>query len=86
MQRTQIYLGDAELQLLDREVARTGASRAELIRRAVRDRYGTRDRETRNALLRSAFGAWKDCPSSGEEYVESLRGGLNDRLERLGWS
>ncbi len=37
-------------------------------------------------LLRSAFGAWKDCPSSGEEYVESLRGGLNDRLERLGWS
>lgn len=86
MQRTQSYLGDAELELLDREAARTGAARAEFIRRAVRDRYGMRDRESRVALLRSTFGAWKDFPCSGEEYVESVRGDLNDRLERLGWS
>jgi len=38
--RTQIYLGDEELELLDRKARETGASRSELIRRAVRDAYG----------------------------------------------
>jgi hypothetical protein len=38
--RTQIYLTDEELQLLDREARETGASRSELIRRAVREKYG----------------------------------------------
>jgi metal-responsive CopG/Arc/MetJ family transcriptional regulator len=36
MRRTQVYLGAEDLELLDREAARTGASRSELIRRAIR--------------------------------------------------
>ena len=39
MHRTQIHLGDEEIRALDRESAATGASRAELIRRAVRELY-----------------------------------------------
>lgn len=40
MTRTQIHLGDEEIQLLERQVLATGASRSELIRRAIRERYG----------------------------------------------
>ena len=42
MGRTQIYLGEDELELLDRESRTTGASRSELIRRAVRSAFGER--------------------------------------------
>ncbi|MGI8574350.1 MAG: CopG family transcriptional regulator [Egibacteraceae bacterium] len=86
MQRTQIYLAAEDVELLDRAAARTGASRSELIRRAVRERYGKTDREARIALLRSSFGAWRDFPLTGEEFVERIRGDLNERLEQLGWS
>ena len=41
MTRTQIHLGEEEVQLLDAEARETGASRSELIRRAVRERYGS---------------------------------------------
>ena len=40
MGRTQIYLGSDELELLDRVSRATGASRSELVRRAVRSTYG----------------------------------------------
>lgn len=40
MTRTQIHLGPEEIEALDRESAATGASRSELIRRAIRERYG----------------------------------------------
>jgi Arc/MetJ-type ribon-helix-helix transcriptional regulator len=43
--RTQIYLTSEELDLLDRAQQETGASRSELIRRAVRTLYGRRRRE-----------------------------------------
>lgn len=39
MTRTQIHLAAEELKALDRESAATGASRSELIRRLVRERY-----------------------------------------------
>jgi Arc/MetJ-type ribon-helix-helix transcriptional regulator len=65
--------------------ARTGASRSELIRRAIRDRYGERDWATRRAALTASAGAWKDRGLTGTEYVDALRGDLNTRLERLGW-
>jgi Ribbon-helix-helix protein, copG family len=38
--RTQIHLGDEELELLDTAARETGASRSELIRRAIKRVYG----------------------------------------------
>lgn len=86
MQRTQIYLEENDVALLDQAGARTGASRSELIRRAIRDRYGSDDRAAKLVALRASAGAWKDWPTSGEAYVDAIRGDLNERPERLGWS
>lgn len=86
MHRTQVYLSDDDVELLDRAAARTGASRSELIRRAIRDRYGEDDWHARLAALQASAGAWRDRRFTGEDYVEAVRGDLNERLERLGWS
>jgi hypothetical protein len=84
--RTQIYLGDAELELLDRVARATGASRSELVRRAVRSVYGPGlSREEKLAALRASAGVWADRPFTGAEYVDAIRGDLNDRLRRLGF-
>jgi hypothetical protein len=40
MKATQIHLSDEDFAVLDAESARTGASRGELIRRAIRVVYG----------------------------------------------
>lgn len=88
MGRTQIYLGDAELALLDDARRATGASRSELIRRAIHSAYGrqTRSREERLANIMAAAGIWKDRPFTTEQYLEAIRGsgGLNERLRRIG--
>lgn len=86
VQRTQVYLSASDVELLDRASARTGASRSELIRRAVQDRYGDRDWSARRAALNASAGAWRDRGLTGQQYVEEIRGDLNERLERLGWS
>ena len=84
MGRTQVYLGQEELGLLDRAVAATGASRSELIRRAIRRTFGEESQEARlNGLLQSA-GSWKRRRFNGSEYVDALRGDLNERLHRVG--
>ena len=80
MGRTQIYLGDDELALLDGMAEETGASRSELIRRAIRAQYGRRPRrgrtpEERLANLRAAFGIWADRPFTTEEYLDAIRHG-----------
>ena len=85
MQRAHIYLSDDDIELLDRAASRTGASRSELIRRAIRARYGD-NWEARIAALKASAGAWSDRPFTGEEYVDAVRGDLNECLERLGWS
>ena len=85
MARAQIYLSDAELDLLDRAERTTGASRSELIRRAVRSTYGEPDKEERLRVLRQAKGIWRDRNFTGAEYVDAVRGDLNDRLRRLGF-
>jgi Arc/MetJ-type ribon-helix-helix transcriptional regulator len=84
--RTQVYLGEEELELLDLESRRTGASRSELIRRAIRRTYGEElTKEERLRRLHEAAGIWKDRPFTGAEYVDMIRGDLNERLRRLGF-
>ena len=84
MQRTQIYLSDDEAALLAEASARTGASRSELIRRAVRTQYGVETPERRLAALRASAGAWRDRSGTGADYVEELREDLGERLAQLG--
>jgi len=83
--RTQIYLGEDELQLLDRASRETGASRSELVRRAVRATFGRQGKDERLGALRASAGSWRGRRRSGAEYVDAMRGGdLNERLARLG--
>jgi len=85
MGRTQVYLGEEELELLDRVSSETGASRSELIRRAVQASFGRQDNEVRRAALRASAGSWRGRRHSGAEYVDQMRSGdLNERLARLG--
>jgi Arc/MetJ-type ribon-helix-helix transcriptional regulator len=82
--RTQIYLGKEELELLDRAAAATGASRSELIRRAIRSTFGAPAKEARLEALRRSAGSWKGRRYTGAEYVDVVRGDLNERLRRVG--
>lgn len=85
MGRTQVYLGGDELELLDRASQETGASRSELIRRAVRATFGRQGKEQRLGALHTSAGSWRGRQRTGAEYVEDMRGGdLNQRLARLG--
>jgi Arc/MetJ-type ribon-helix-helix transcriptional regulator len=82
--RTQVYLGQEELGLLDRAAAESGASRSELIRRAIRRTFGEESREGRLEALRRSAGSWKRRRFSGSDYVDAMRGDLNERLRRVG--
>lgn len=82
--RTQVYLTEDELELLDRAAQVSGASRSELIRRAVRATFGRTQAEARLAGLRRGAGLWRDRPFTGADYVDATRGDLNERLARLG--
>jgi metal-responsive CopG/Arc/MetJ family transcriptional regulator len=78
--RTQIYLGNEEIELLDAAAERTGASRSELIRRAIRAQYPPRAKrgrtpEERLANIMTAAGLWKDRPFTTEEYLDAIRHG-----------
>ena len=84
MARTQIYLGDEELELLDRAAEATGASRSELVRRAVQRMYGERSTTDKLRALEASAGSWRDRGFTGADHVDSIRGDLGDRLRRLG--
>ncbi|MGH2748378.1 MAG: CopG family transcriptional regulator [Actinomycetota bacterium] len=84
MHRTQIYLTAEEVELLDRAARSTGATRSELIRRAIRRQYGESDPNARKAALLASAGAWRDRPFTGAQYADAIRGDLNERLARLG--
>ncbi|HMC50319.1 MAG TPA: ribbon-helix-helix protein, CopG family [Solirubrobacterales bacterium] len=85
MSRTQVYLGEDELELLERASQETGASRSELVRRAVRATFGRQGKNERLSGLRASAGSWQGHKRSGAEYVDAMRGGdLNERLTRLG--
>jgi hypothetical protein len=82
--RTQIYLGADELELLDRAALATGASRSELIRRAIRGTFGERTKAEKLRSLAASAGSWTGEGQTGADYVDARRGDLNDRLGRLG--
>ncbi|MGB6206156.1 CopG family transcriptional regulator [Mycobacterium sp.] len=82
--RTQITLNTEELELLDRVARATGASRSELIRRAIHTAYGSRSKEEQTAALKRSAGSWRGRDFTGAEYVDATRDHLNDRLSRLG--
>lgn len=82
--RMQIILGDEEVQLLEHAAKVSGASRSELIRRAIRTAYGSRSKQERAAALKRSAGSWRGRDFTGAEYVDAVRGDLNDRLSRLG--
>jgi hypothetical protein len=84
MTRTQVYLNDEELELLERLSAATGASRSELIRRAIHGAFGKPSKSERLRALERSAGSWKGRELTGAEYVDSVRGDLNQRLRRLG--
>jgi hypothetical protein len=78
--RTQITITDeqhARLQTLSEE---TGLSMSELVRQALDRAYAGRGSEA----LEVSFGSWKGRRFNGEGYVERLRGGLGQRLRKLG--
>lgn len=82
--RTQIYLGDDEIALLEQAERETGASRSELIRRAIHTAYAGTPADQRIAALLETAGAWPRRKETGAEIVEMLRGGLDRRLRELG--
>ncbi len=82
--RTQIYLGDDELELLDRVARTTGASRSELVRRAVRNTFGEKTKAERLQALEASAGAFRGRRLTGADYVDVMRGDLNERLNRQG--
>ena|SRR5579872_2516362 len=82
--RTQVYIGEEELEALDNAAHAAGASRSELIRRAVRESYGLKTKADRIQALRASAGSWKGRDFTGAQYADARRGDLNDRLSRLG--
>ncbi len=84
MGRTQIYLGDDELELLDRVAKTTGASRSELVRRAVRNTFGEKTKAERLQALEASAGTLRGRRMTGADYVDALRGDLSERLGRQG--
>jgi hypothetical protein len=84
--RTQITLTDAQYEHLCRESKRTGLSIAELIRRAVDEKYGRSSVEEMLAAIDASFGAWADRDDweyeDGAAYVEAIRETFEQRRAR----
>jgi 23S rRNA U2552 (ribose-2'-O)-methylase RlmE/FtsJ len=80
MHRTQITLTDAQYARLREESAKSGRSLAELIRRALDERYEAVSDAERLELLNSAFGGWSHRDEDGAAFVERVRSGTARRL------
>jgi hypothetical protein len=63
----QIYLGEEELDLLDRVARATGASRSELIRRAVRSTFAEKTKAEKLLALEASAGSWRGRRFTGAE-------------------
>jgi predicted transcriptional regulator len=76
MRRTQIYLGDQESSALDEEARRTGRTRSQLIREAIRAHVlGSSVQRDLTEVLRMTAGAWRGRRQSGAQVVVRLRRG-----------
>ncbi len=84
MHRTQITLTDTQYARLREESANSGRSLAELVRRALDERYEAVSNAERLRLLDSAFGAWGNRDEDGAAFVERVRTGTARRLHRAG--
>lgn len=84
MHRTQVTLTDAQYARLRDESAKSGHSLAELVRRALDERYEAVSKPDRLRLLDSAFGAWAHRDESGAAFVERVRSGTARRLRSTG--
>ena len=84
--RTPIYLGDEELELLDRVAQATGASRSALIRRAIHSTFGERTATERLRALEASAGWWNRQRRRGVDFVDATRVDLNERLAQQGFS
>jgi predicted DNA-binding protein len=83
VRRTQIYLSEAETAALDREAARTGRTRSQLIRDAIDRVYlGRDDVSYAERILDETAGAWSGRRASGPRSMERLRSGRLGRLYR----
>lgn len=69
---------------LKHESARTGQSLAELIRRALDERYDGISAQERLRRLDTAFGGWAAREESGAAFVERVRSGSARRLRKAG--
>jgi hypothetical protein len=82
VRRTQLYLEEELWTALHARARRENTTISELVRQAVRERYGV-DLEERRKRMMSIVGIWKERDEIGDstEYVRSLRRGA--RLQRL---
>ncbi len=83
--RTQVTLGKEELELLDRAAKASGASRVRT--HSTRNSpclRGLGSKQERVAALDHSRGSWRGRDFTGTEYVDAIRGDLNERLARLG--
>lgn len=78
--RTQITLTDEQCERLIEESRRSGVGLAELVRRAVDDRYGKQHAHAVLDALDASFGGWTERGCDGEIYVEGVRRGMARRL------
>lgn len=82
MRRTQLYLNEDIWKALHVRSRQQGTSISELVRQAVRDKYGSSPASRRQAM-QALVGLWKDrkdLPDS-TAYVRRLRKG--NRLKRI---
>ncbi len=84
MKRTQVYLKESQKKELGLLAEQMGKSLAELVREAV-DMYIVGNRKSMDESILQTSGLWQsrdDIPDS-VEYVNSLRGEMNNHLEGI---
>jgi hypothetical protein len=81
--RLQVTLDDHQYEALVHERERTGASLAEIVRKAVDRTLGAEHPSTRAEAfrrgLRAAAGVWHDRDEDGVAYQRRVRAGLAER-------